>query len=98
MNAPMRGGDRPLDTGLFDTGARRQLDIFDDVTSPQAQRALDQVEADLRGDLEARAPEAEVRVDMADGRGQRTAESVFREFDEDRNFLEILDLCGRPRT
>lgn len=89
----MRGGEAPMDAGLFDTGARSQIDMFDDVSSPPAQRALDQVEADIRPTMEA-----EMRVDMNDGRGQRSAESVFREFDEDRNFLEILDICGRPRA
>lgn len=93
MGGDPRGADSEIG-GLFDPHAKTRTDLFDDPTSPQAQRALDQVEADLRRQADAE----DMTVDMGDGLGPRSASSVLDEFAADREFLDILDICGRPRA
>jgi hypothetical protein len=55
QNAPMRGGARPMDDGLFDLGARQQMDMFSDPTSPEARVVQDAVATDLRAEIEGGA-------------------------------------------
>lgn len=93
MGGEPRGADSEIG-GLFDPYAKARTDLFDDPTSPQAQRALDQVEADMRRQADAEG----MTVDMGDGAGPRSASSVLDELAADRDFLEVLDICGRPRT
>jgi hypothetical protein len=51
----MRGGARPMDDGLFDLGARDQMDMFSDPTSPEARVVQDAVATDLRTEIEGGA-------------------------------------------
>lgn len=94
QDAPMRGGNRAADDGLFDVSGRSQGDMFDDVTSPEARAVQDAVEADLRADIEKGET---FEVDMGDGKGTRPVGDVLDEINAAEDFSEILDLCGRPK-
>lgn len=59
QNAPMRGGSAPADGGLFDLGARDQVDMFDQVPvgrgfDPDGNEiALTKTRAELAAELDA---------------------------------------------
>lgn len=98
MARPLDGGRADADSqigGMFDPHAKARTDLFDDVTSPAHQRHPDQVEADMRRSIDS---EGDVSVRMEDGQPQRPMSSVLDELAKDRDFLDVLDLCGRPRT
>lgn len=44
----MRGGDKPMDGGLFDMNARAQIDMFSEPTDAKARPAQDAMKADLQ--------------------------------------------------
>lgn len=90
----MRGGDAAADTGLFDTGARAQVDMFDDPASPEAKPILDQKTADFRDEIEANGA-TEVNLVTDDGRVLRTDEEVLAYLDEGDQFSSRIDLCGK---
>lgn len=94
QNAPLRGGDRAADDGLFDVAGRSQGDMFDDITSPEARVIHDAVEADILSDIEAGKS---FEVDMGDGKGTRPVEEALSDIKDLEEFSEIIDLCGRPK-
>lgn len=94
QNAPLRGGDRAMDAGLFDTGARAQLDMFSDPVDAKARPVQDAMVEDLRDAVST----DDFMVDVGDGRGARPASSLLDELDGDTEFLAILDACGKRRT
>lgn len=77
--------------GLF---TQHQRDMFDDPTGPQARPAQDAMIEDVRDQI---ARDGEFKVDMGDGKGERTASSLLDEMDADDEFIAMIDLCGRPR-
>jgi hypothetical protein len=88
QNRRLQGGDAAADVGLFDSGARFQRDMFDDLNSPEAQIFMDAKEAELRQDLEG-FDDVEVPVD-----GQNlTARTIFREMEEDSDHLAAIEAC-----
>lgn len=89
------GGDRPMDVGLFDTGARAQMDMFSDPTAPAAKAGQDAMARSLRDSIET---DGDFTVDLMDGRGERAVSSLLDELDEDAAFNEILDACRSGRT
>lgn len=95
LEAPLRGGDVAADDGLFDLNARNQRELFDDPASPEAQVIHDAVIDDLKTDIENGA---DVEVDMGDGVGQRAISDVLQELEDDQEFLEVMNLCGRPKA
>ncbi len=74
----MRRLDQMDPDGLF---APKQIDIFDDVTSPQAKAYVDAQVAEMRASLDPEAPQA-VSVTADDGRVLNTMDEVLTEIDE----------------
>ncbi len=95
QSKPMRGGERPMDDGLFDLNARAQMDMFSDPTDPKA-RPMQEAMIESVRDVIAR--DGDFQVDLMDGRGTRSASDMVREMDDDAEFSDILDLCGKRRT
>lgn len=93
QNTPKRGMDRPMDTGLFDMGARQQMDMFSDPMSREARAVQGNIAADIRDQIEA---DGDFLVDMADGKGERPASSVLDDLDAGDKASARMDLCGRP--
>lgn len=68
--------------------------MFSDPASPEAQAIHEAVAADLRADIEANGPR-DTQVQLDDGRVLLTDKDVLDELDADKEFLEIMELCGR---
>lgn len=99
QQAPMRGGNAPTDMGLFDTGARRQADMFqpdrDLFSEPTDPGNLDSRQASLQSD--AAADDFDVRIERPDGTVVNVrASEAMQELSDDMEFAGIIDLCGRP--
>lgn len=96
MDRPMRGGNRAMDDGLFDTGARNQMDMFSEPVSDPVAEIDRQTLEDIRADLD----EIEDFDIVLSGEGKDavtvSARSVLNELDADAEFVEIAQLCGRP--
>jgi hypothetical protein len=89
QNAPLIGGNRAADNGLFDTGARLQDDMFEDLTSREATDAMDRIETDLRQDLED--------IDAGEFDGM-SAKQILRDLEADRDHMAAIDACGAGGT
>lgn len=77
--------------GLFG-GA--QSDLFSDPLSKDARVIQDSIAADFR-DQVARE---DFKVDLNDGKGERSASSLLDELDGDDEFAAILDACGKGKA
>lgn len=95
QSTAMRGGSKAMDEGLFDIGARAQMDMFSDQISPKARETQQAMVESLREEIDARG---DFSADMGDGKGERSASSVLKELDDDMEFLDILDACGKARS
>lgn len=73
--------------GLF---ATPQRDMFDDVTSPEAEAFQESVASDLADRIEA---EGDFQVMGEDGT-MRSAKAVLEELDKDRATVAVLQACG----
>lgn len=82
------------DTTLFG-GA--QSDLFSDPTSKEARALQDSIALSIRDDIAADA-DANINVDMGDGKGERSISSVLDELDDLQDFAEIISLCGQPKV
>lgn len=80
--------------GLFG-GAQR--DMFSDPASKEAKVVHDNIASSIRDDIAA-DPEANIKVDMGDGKGERSVSSVLDELDDLQDFAEIISLCGQPKV
>jgi hypothetical protein len=78
--------------GLFG-GAQRSM--FDDPASPEARVVHDAVTDDIQTRIEQ---DGDFMVITGEGEKPRPASAVLRELDDDAEFVDIIDLCGRPRT
>lgn len=92
QNAPMRGLSKPADDGLFDLGARQQMDMFSDPASKEARSIQESVAADFRDQIKK---DGDFAVDIGDGKGERMASSVLDDLDLGDMFSARLDLCGK---
>lgn len=90
QSRPLEGGNIPMDVGLFDTGARAQMDLFADPLSDAAWEAQAAMIRDLRDTVDELGGPL---VDLGDGGGQRTMASLLRDLDEDEAFLEVINTC-----
>lgn len=95
QNTPKRGMDRPMDTGLFDMGARQQMDMFSDPMSREARAVQGNIAADIRDQIEA---DGDFLVDIGDGKGERPASSVLDDLDAGDKASARMDLCGKFST
>lgn len=95
QNTPKRGIDRPMDDGLFDMGARQQMDMFSDPASKEARVVQDSIAADIRDQIEA---DGDFLVDIGDGKGERPASSVLDDLDAGDKASARMDLCGKFST
>lgn len=77
--------------GLFG-GA--QSDLFSDPLSPEARIIQDAVAADLRDKIST----GHFKVDLGDGKGERSVSSLLDELDADDEFSAVLDACGRGKA
>jgi hypothetical protein len=82
------------DTTLFG-GA--QSDLFSDPTSKEARALQDSIALSIRDEIAADA-DANIKVDMGDGKGERSISSVLDELDDLQDFAEIISLCGQPKV
>ena len=94
QDAPMRGGNRAADEGLFDVSGRSQMDMFSDPSSKEAKVIHDTIASDIRTEIEKGG---DFDVDMGDGKGMRPASEVLDEIEAGQEFTEIADLCGRTK-
>lgn len=92
QETPMRGGARPMDDGLFDMGARQQMDMFSDPASAEARPVLDTMTADIRDEI---TKGDDFLIDMGDGKGERMASTVLDDLDKGDAAAARFDLCGR---
>ena len=92
QETPMRGGARPMDDGLFDMGARQQMDMFSDPASSEARPILDTMTADIRDEI---TKGDDFLIDMGDGKGERMASTVLDDLDKGDAAAARFDLCGR---
>ena len=76
--------------GLFG-GA--QSDMFSEPWSPQARPVLDDISASIRDDI---ARDGDFRLDLGDGKGERSASSILDDLDRGDEFADVIDLCGKP--
>lgn len=97
QGAPLRGGDAAADIGLFDTGARAQMDIFDNPAGTEARAIQDSITNDILTDIEANGP-TEVNIALEDGRVLKTDQDVLTYLDEGDAFSARIDLCGKGPT
>jgi hypothetical protein len=88
QGAPMRGGDASMDLGMFDEGARRQQDMFDDPTTPEAQKAMDEWEAEIR---ETADDYGDVTVQTEDG--MFSARKILDDMEADADHLAAINAC-----
>lgn len=106
MSAPKRGGNAPADAGLFDLGARDQLDMFAaggrvaDLfgdprhDAPELVAQADAAERDLRAALAAGELFDVPTGRMVDERPELVgAADLFADLDADQEFLGVLDAC-----
>mgnify|MGYP003406161786 CR=1 FL=1 len=84
-----------MDTGLFDMGARQQMDMFSDPMSREARAVQGNIAADIRDQIEA---DGDFRVDIGDGKGERPASSVLDDLDAGDKASARMDLCGKFST
>ena len=99
QNKPLRGGALPADDGLFDVGARSQIDMFSDPTSPESREVQDVVANDLKTEIEADG-DFDLEIETPDG-GTRvmSARGLLDYLDEGDNFAARIELCGKgPET
>lgn len=94
QSAPLRGGDAAADIGLFDTGARAQMDIFDNPAGTEARAIQDSITNDILSDIEANGP-TEVNMALEDGRVLKTDQDVLAYLDEADRASAFFDLCGK---
>ena len=92
QETPKRGGARPMDDGLFDMGARQQMDMFSDPASAEARPILDTMTADIRDEI---TKGDDFLIDMGDGKGERMASTVLDDLDKGDAAAARFDLCGR---
>ncbi len=79
--------------GLF---ARKTLDMFDDITSPEAQKAMDVEMRDIRQMAEEGGIEAAAVAD--DGRALNSLQDIVDEIDDMDTLAREFDLCRRGGT
>lgn len=70
-----------------------QSDLFSDPASPQARPILDDISASIRDDI---LKDGDFKLDLGDGKGERSVSSILDDLDEGDEFADILDLCGKP--
>lgn len=70
-----------------------QSDLFSDPASPQARPILDDMSASLRDDI---LKDGDFKLDLGDGKGERSVSAILDDLDEGDEFADILDLCGKP--
>lgn len=92
QNAPKRGMDRPMDSGLFDMGARQQMDMFSEPASKEARVMQDNIAADIRDQIRK---DGDFTVDIGDGKGERLASSVLDDLDAGDKASARMDICGK---
>lgn len=92
QNAPLARAVRAADEGLFDLGARAQVDWLDDPSGPKAKPIRDQRTADLRRQAEANDED----VLLADGSTVKLS-AALDNFDDGEDLLAALDACGIGR-
>jgi hypothetical protein len=88
MGAPLTGGQKAMDAGLFDMGARQQIDMFDDPGSAKARPAQMAMVNDLR---DAVAKGDAGTVDLGDG--PRDLADLVTELEQDADFEDVLNAC-----
>lgn len=81
-----------MDDGLFDMGARQQMDMFSDPASAEARPILDTMTADIRDEI---TKGDDFLIDMGDGKGERMASTVLDDLDKGDAAAARFDLCGR---
>lgn len=90
QSRPLEGGNIPMDVGLFDTGARAQMDMFSDPYSDAAWEAQGAMLRELRDTIDENGGPL---VDLGESEGLRTMASLLRELDEDEAFLQVINAC-----
>jgi len=93
QNEALRADERASDTeigGLFDPGSRVRADLFDNMTTPAAERMRDQMTSDMR---EAIARDGDFPV-MAEDGTMRPASEVLNDMDQADINLAQIKLCG----
>jgi hypothetical protein len=98
QDAPLVGGDSPLDAGLFDVGARSQADMFSEPSSPEAQHIHEITSNNLRKEIDADG-DFDVSIETPNGANvTMSAADVLDYLDEGDAFSARLDLCGMGPT
>lgn len=87
---PVKPEKRPA--GYVDQLSSRGAEPFSDPLSPEARVLHDQIEADLRTAMEA---DPNLKVDMGDGKGERSVAAVLDDLDRAETFADTIALCGR---
>ena len=67
--------------------------MFSEPWSPQARPVLDDISASIRDDI---ARDGDFRLDLGDGKGERSASSILDDLDRGDEFADVIDLCGKP--
>jgi len=86
--SPMRGGNAAPDMGMFDEGARRQQDMFDDPTTPEAATYMDDWERSIRDEIDAYG---DVSVDVEGG--TVSAQRLLDDMQADADHLAAINAC-----
>ena len=94
QDAPLRGGETPADDGLFDLNARAQVDMFDDLASPEAVSVRKTMLTDIKQQIDD-AGDFDVDIEMDDGTRFSKASDLVRHIEEADEFADVIALCGR---
>lgn len=92
------GNTAPMDDGLFDLGARDQMDWLDDTASAKADPVMSQQVATIREELEAKPELADTKVAVQDVDGNVRTVSLSEWSDDLDTFekaIARIDLCGK---
>lgn len=95
QSAALRGGNAAADVGLFDVGARSQMDMFSDPAAPEARAMQDTIAQDMKDQIEADG-DFDLEIETPDG-GKRimSAKGLLDYLDEGDAFAARIELCGR---
>jgi len=74
--------------GMFDEGARRQQDMFDDPTTPEAATYMDDWERSIRDEIDAYG---DVSVDVEGG--TVSAQRLLDDMQADADHLAAINAC-----
>ncbi|MBR9765372.1 MAG: hypothetical protein GYB53_18090 [Rhodobacteraceae bacterium] len=96
---PLRGGDAPADVGLFDMGARSQLDMFTDgAATPDVDSVNRAAAGELRDSIEVDG-DFEVTFAGADGQPRTMPASRWLdELDDEEAFVQLAEFCAPNRS